>query len=501
MAFMAGLLAFAFVACDGNPDTTRTTTSGNPFTENPDTTQTTTSGNPLTENPDTTQTTTSGNPFAESSFIRRITPEEGVVEMIEASSGRIAYIDDELYIYYEEGLGPTSFFVRTGGETLEYDTHAPMGFSDFFFTNYDMDHRVLYYSSSIMNVFIQTVPSVIDAEIRIYPSSTRSVKHATSGWLLVSNEFLTIRGERLFADGGTVVFPYRNFGEDLRFYTYRSDLTQDQACTIRSYEGFESTAVDTLVHAEYTCDSQYRIVDRNVVIELVDFIHTGGFVTITPDGNFHVMDFSEAFPDFDAFDDDSIRYYDQVIYFRYEDTAGENHQVVANYDLSFMTIDLFNIDMASRNVFVDGDLRFYEYSMTEYRLYKDELLFYTYAPLAAYSPYPFFERVGDFGLVIETDFGTGAGRLVRIDLEDGTTVVHEFASFSGGPLIGGSLMMTDDGECFRYDVAADSFVDLGVSGAYRRVGENGFFVSTEEKLWLFDGTGDDPVAFDIVGFF
>ena len=449
-----------------------------------------------------TDTTSSNNdfvnPFGDLDFIKHLNLSASVVQMIENSTGRIAYLDESMFAYYEEGLSPSSFFVFRNGENFEYDTHQSMGYSDYFIINYDSANDVIYYYDS---PYINSIPSVVDAGIDLYASRMRELKYFNSEFLLVGNSFITFKGELLFSDGGTTVFPYQNIGDDLFFYTYLSDITQNQACSIKTYNSFSDSPKITLVHDEFTCSDEYAIKNRNVVIELMDLTTLGGYVTITPDGEIHVMDFDISFPDFDSYVLNSFSAVNEwLIYFQYEDDQGESHHVVTSYDLSYIAIDEMDASIASKNIYVDEDYRLYKYSTTEYRLYKSGVRFYTYTPRSSAFTTVQFAKYGNFGVVYETNTATGDGRMTRINLLDGTVVSYDKPMFSVSFNVSHYMAIRADNTNLLYDISNDEFITIEATGTFKAVNDDYFLIYSDDFVYLFDLENREMIRMNRIGY-
>jgi hypothetical protein len=445
----------------------------------------------------TTLNNESINPFEGLNFISHLQLDPSVIDQINSSSGRIAYIDEDLYVYYEEGLSPSSFFVNNDGDIIEYDTQQAMGYSDDFIINFDVENNVIYYYDS---PYIDSVPSTVNSSIDLYASRYRELKYYNSKYSLVANSFITFKGETLFSADGTVAFPYINIGDDLRFYSYESNITQDQGCSIKSYDGFNDTPEINLVHDEYTCSAEYQIKNRNVVIELMDHARLGGYVSITPDGEIHVMDFTVDIPGFRSCVYDSFRVINEwIIYFQYEDADGESHSAVTSYDLSYICIDEMSLSMAIKNVYVDQNYRFYKYSSTEYRLYKDEERFYTYTTRSSSFTFVFFFRFGDHGVVFETSTATGDGRITNINLADGSVVSYDKPMISVSFQVGNFILLIENSDCYLYDIINDNFITTGLSGAIKEVNSNYCLIYSDENVYLYDLMTNDYIQMNRIG--
>lgn len=491
MIFVAMLTMFALISCSDittvmttNGLTTVSTTIASTEATTDATTVVSATTEAITTEVTTIETTTSFiNPFPGMDFIRRINISNDVVNKITNSSGRIAYIDEEIYVYYEEGLNAASFFVDVSGVTHEFDTHAPMSFSDNFIMNYDAEHQVMYYYA---NSRIHALPNDIDDEINLYASDIRDFKYTNSQYSLIANEFISFRGDHLFTVGETTVFPYQNIGDELRFYSYNSGTSQDHGCTIQSYDGFDDPISSTVVHDDYVCSSDYKIVNRHVIIEFIDFTTTAGYAIICPDGEIYIMDFATMMPDFKSYDYDTYGVAGgAMMYFRYTDNSNESHHVATNFDLSYIGIDEMDSSMASKTKYAVGEYRFYQYSSTEYRIYKDDVKFYTYATRNSSGASVLYNMINGYGVIYETGM-SGNGRLTRVDLNDGTTDVYDIWLLSVSGMVSHYLICSDESGSFLYDIENDSRITLEADGAIKIVNDDYFLIYTDDLVYIYD---------------
>ncbi len=438
------------------------------------------------------------NPFSGLNFIRPISLTDSVLNKIQDSSGRIAYLDEEIYVYYEDALFDlSSFYIDVDGETKEFDTHQPMGYSYFHILNYDVDNEVLYY---YRDGRIYNLPSDIEDDTNLYASSLRSVQYINSRYTLISGEFKTFRGETLFSGSGIKIYPYTGYFDDHGFHAYSSDLVQDHGCTINSYDGFTDEPTNTtVVHDDYTCSASYSINNKYALIELIDFIRLGGYVTISPDGDVNVMDFEQMLPDFDSYVTDSLSIKNKcLVYFQYEDTSGTIHKVYTDFSLSYFKID--DPKTSSDFYFANDEYLLYRQISTEYQLYKNEELLYTYTTRNATSANVYMHISGNYGLIYETNISSN-GRITRVNLNDGTSISYDISPFSAREVIGDFIIYVEDSDMYLYNYVTDEKTPIGPSGKISLVNDDYFIISIEDKIYLYDLLNLEKTEMDQIGYF
>jgi hypothetical protein len=348
--------------------------------------------------------------------------------------------------------------------------------------NYDVKNSVLYYNYD--HDSINSIPQVVDDSVELYAGRRRDIAYHNSRYLLANGSFISFRGDKFFSTGEVTPFPYQNMGDDVRFYSYHSGTVYERGCSIKTYNGFYDTPKETLVHSEYTCSADYSIQNRNVVIPLIDFNVMGGYATITPDGLIHVMDFAADIPNFDHYNSFSI-INEWVICFGYIDKDGEDHDVISSYDLSYLKTDLIGISNAPRVIYLDRNLCFHRYSGTDFRLYKDGVLFYTYNQADSMCHYDFF-RCGEYAVFYELNMGSGNGKIIVINLTDGTEIVYEKKGFWMEYFSANYLLVSEESNLFLYDVPNDDFIALKESGTFKKVNDDCFLLYSDTYVYLYN---------------
>jgi hypothetical protein len=427
---------------------------------------------------------------------------EGIREKVENSSRRIVYLDEEMYVYYEDPSENT-IIVEWAGATKEIEI---TGSTNFFVMNYDTVNEVLYYSDRSS---LYTVPSTVNGEFDFYPGDVDyRIDYVNSEYILLGNQFRSFKGASVFADGGIIVHPSRSIADGSRFYTYRSSVTETQGCTIKAYDEFDSVPQDTLVHNHYTCSRDYRIINGDTVfIELIDFNSFAGYVTITPDGKVHVMDFSESLPGFaESLPDFRINreYFfgfpnQCMVTFYYRDGNGESHYVATNLDLSVVLFNAYNYTIASKTIYADSHFRFSQNSTTEYSLYKDGQPFFNYPVTTEYSGNVQFHRYGDFGIIFKISLISSNVTLTRVNLDDGTSLDYDIQFWADNDVKGDYLLVDQSNEICLYDIINDEFTPLGVQGLFLKTNEDYQVIFNDDNVYLYDVANRTLVEMERIG--
>jgi len=441
------------------------------------------------------------NPFEGLDFIRHRSFSPKMIAEIGKSSGRIAYADDDLLVYFGQGTLQGSVFAYKDKTPAAAGPLALDG-SDPLVMNYDVHNNVLYYANdSNGRQSIKSIPQVVDESIELYAGRYRDINYYNSQYLLANSTFVSFTGDTLFTTNETTPFPYQNIGDELRFYSYHSGDVSEHGCTIKTYNGFTSTPVETLVHSEYTCSRDYSIRDRKVIIPLINFNEMGGYATITADGEIHVMDFAADIPNFDHYTSFLI-VNEWVLCFTYVDLSGESHDVISSYDLKYLKTDMIAPSNASRVIYLDENTVFHRYSGNEFRLYYDGVKTYTYYTDADTTRcfYDFY-RCGDYGVFYELNMGTGAGKLITVNLSNGAEIVHEINGLQFDYFSEEYVLIGDEDTVSLYDVASDKFIALEISGAFRKVNDDYFMLVSDSVIYLYHVASRDWFQLNRVAYF
>jgi len=461
------------------------------------TTTTTTTSAASSASIESTTLTEFVNPFEEYNFIRKIDLAQDAVDMIEAGTRRIAYLDNQRYFYYEIGRDASTFFMYSNGVVSEYDTRHTSSFEDYFITSYDAENNVLYASNG---TYTSSVPISIDSAIELYPSRNDDVLFTNSEYSLIGNRFMSASGETLFSNGEIVVFPRQSLGDDLRFYTYESGEYGDHGCTILTYEGFSGEPIkETLVHSDLMCAEDYQIQNGYTIIKLTNFTSIWGVVIISPSGDIKVIDYELDFPDLLFGLNGSFTVEDWCIYFEYRDNNSLDHKVVIDFNLNYIGIDEMMEPIAEKTVFLDYGYSLYQPSSTYYTLYKNQEQFFSFL-IRNIHPYVKVNFYGDFAVIYENSTG-GEGRITRLDLRDKTYISYDQSLFAGCFTSGQYLLYEQDGYFHLYDILNDSFYFLDITGTPMKVDGDSFLIYNDNSVYLFESDEMQLTELNKIGYF
>lgn len=448
-----------------------------------------------TSNVVTTTTDVFVHPFPQWAFMKKVDVDPAVLQAIRTSSGRIAYLDDDLYLAYAEGVNPSKFFVTYQGQTKAYDIKQST--AALFLLQYDVQNDVLYF---VDDNRIESIPKTLDPTIDWHAHRSSEIKHIDSQSVVIRNTIMTIRGDTMFTTNARLVYPYQRIGEDVRFYTYVPSSLGTGGCSILSYQGYDQEPISHLVHETDECSMDFELYNRTVIIRLFKGSKLSGYATITEDGTIRTFSFVAELKDFQSYSDRSFRIINEfLVYFEYLDVAQTLHYVAASTDMSSVLVDVVNYSMAANIRYLGNQCYFRKYSNNEYRLYNGNVKLLTYQPYDTNMGYTTFDRFGDFGLILDVGVGISGGRITRIDLSTGDQIEHSFDSFHTYGKIGKHYAFFGNGTIRLYDMENDLIFDTSIPGYMLSGTESTIISYTDSKVYIYDVASKQVVITNRIG--
>lgn len=447
---------------------------------------------------DTTSTTETEyvHPFPEWTFMKQVNISSSVLDLIQASTGRIAYLDEHVYMGYQIQMTSPLIVFHSNGETKTFPTTTVN--REAFVLHYDSVNDVIYY---IADGMIRTIPAEVDSSTRWYPLQSTKIQYVNPYFSVLGNRIMTIQGDVLFQGTGVLVYPHNRFRPTERFYTYESKDTVMNGCTILTFNGFDASPTSTKVHDVYTCDKAFTASSNNVLIPLMRASSLKGFVTITSQGSTQVFTFEDDLVDYASLEHTtSYRILSaKTIYFEYRDRENQLHRVMMNWDFSIVYLDRFFASNATASIYFDEQYLFYEETDNEYHLYKNDELFYTYTSITPSWNRVSFSYLGNIGLITDLDIDTGLGRMIRVDLTTGEDTLFNFENLTALGMIGNFIVIQSTGPLRLYDVINDQFVETTVSGTLYPITDSILLLYTDMKLYFYDLNNGQVVEMNRVG--
>jgi hypothetical protein len=437
-----------------------------------------------------TQTTTSteplpyAHPFPDWTFMRNVQIDEATLRLLKSPSTRLIYLDDEMVVSYQSI--PQSALVEVDyldvKKTFQTTTYDPFVFQ------YDSINEVLYFSDSSPSTeykFIRTVPSSVEQADHWYWHKSGAIQYVNSQFLVINNEIRTFRGEILSSVHDTLGFVPKRIGDPIRFYSYQSNEEVTSGCTVYIHNGFDTEPVAIPVDSEYTCTQDFKASVDDLLVPLYDR-QIRGFATIAKDGTVRKFILADEIDDYGSFVLDSLKYYGSVIHFEYRDSSNQPHRISLNTEFSDFAIDESDSSLAQGTRYWDHEIRFFRDYNGQYQLFKNGMLIYSYPMM--FPPFGIiqFVKVGNFAVIIETSTDNLGGKLTRINLTDGSQIVHEFDDL---PFVTGNMttLLFESEGCIRlYDILENTFAETPLTGTIRSVADNVVLSYTDTKVSLYN---------------